>query len=141
MDGVTYLTIDQVKELHVRTLEFGGLDGVRSEQLLASAVFQAQQSAFGVDAYPSVPEKAAAYGFFLTENHPFIDANKRTAAAAMEVFLEVNGYEFIATDDDAAQMFEDLAAGIVDQGEFFGWVANHSRRRPADVVPIKASSE
>lgn len=50
----------QVKELHAHALVLGGVDGMRSEQLLASAVFQPQQSAFGEDAYPSVPDKAAA---------------------------------------------------------------------------------
>lgn len=72
MASVVYLTIDQVLEYHNEALQFGGAPGLRSEQLLASAVFQAQQSAFGEDAYPSLAEKAAAYCFFLVENHPFV---------------------------------------------------------------------
>jgi death-on-curing protein len=98
--------------------------------LLAAAVLQAQQSAFGEDAYATIADKAAAYGFFLVQNHPFNDGNKRTGFVAMAAFLDVNGYEIIAEDDDTiAQMFEDVAAGIIDQGEFFGWVVNHTRRR------------
>ena len=68
MEAVRYLTIDQVIEFHADALrEFGGLDGIRSPHQLSAAVLMPQQSAFGEDAYPSVPEKAAAYGFFIAE--------------------------------------------------------------------------
>ena len=59
--------------------ETGGLTGVRSYHQLASVVGQVQQSVFGEDAYPTLADKAAAYAFFLTMNHPFNDGNKRTA--------------------------------------------------------------
>ena len=82
-----YLTIDQVIEFHTEALrEFGGLDGIRSPHQLSAAVLMPQQSAFGEDAYPSIPEKAAAYGFFIAEAQAFIDGNKRTAAIAVEAF-------------------------------------------------------
>lgn len=67
------------------------MDGVRSEQQLASAVGQPEQSAFGEDAYRTIPEKAAAYGFFIAEGQPFLDGNKRTALLAFETFLHANG--------------------------------------------------
>ncbi len=74
--GVVYLTIDGVMRLHVIALENGGgMDGVRSQQQLASAVGQPEQSAFGEDAYGTIPEKAAAYGFFIAEGQPLIDGN------------------------------------------------------------------
>jgi death-on-curing protein len=78
---VKYLTVDQLIEAHdVLIAEFGGSTGIRSLGQLASATMQAQQSAFGEDAYPSVPEKAAAYGYFIAEAQAFVDGNKRTAA-------------------------------------------------------------
>lgn len=129
-----YLTIDHVLELHQMILELGGIEGVRSMQLLASAVLQPQQSAFGDDAYESVAERAAAYGYFITQNHPFLDGNKRTGAAAMLTFLDMNGYELVEDDDAIAQMFEDVAASVVEQGEFFGWVVNHTRLRKEEKV-------
>ena len=130
---VVYLTVDGVIALHEIALEFGGgLDGIRSQQVLASAVAQPQQSAFGEDAYPTIAEKAAAYGFFLAENQPFVDGNKRTALLAMETFLEANGYEFLQDNDAVAQMLEDLGKEVIDQSEFFGWVANHVRRKNGD---------
>lgn len=49
-----YLTVDDVIDLHTEAIEqFGGVNGLRSNDLLESAVFQPQQSAFGEDAYPS----------------------------------------------------------------------------------------
>lgn len=136
---VVYLTVDGVIALHEIALQFGGgLDGIRSQQVLASAVAQPQQSAFGEDAYPTIAEKAAAYGFFLAENQPFVDGNKRTALLAMETFLEANGYEFLQDNDAVAQVIEDLGKEVIDQSEFFGWVVNHARKRNGDkVVSIK----
>lgn len=78
-------------DLHAEALALGGSEGLRSVHLLNSSVGQAEQTAFGEDAYPTIPDKAAAYAFFLAKNHPFVDGNKRTAEAAMLVFLELNG--------------------------------------------------
>lgn len=122
-----YLTIDHVIDLHTEALTLGGAEGLRSTHLLASAVLQAQQSAFGEEAYQSIPEKAAAYGYFIAQNHAFVDGNKRTAALSMLVFLDLNGYELVEDEAAIAQTFEDMAAGIVDQSEFFGWVVNHAK--------------
>jgi death-on-curing protein len=144
VDAVLYLTLDQVIDLHdAAVAEFGGLNGIRSPQQLAAAVAQPQQSAFGEDAYATVAEKAAAYGFFIAEAQAFIDGNKRAAALAMETFLYVNGYELLQEDDEIAQMFEDLGAKVIGQGEFFGWVCNHARpkkKAAAAVVQHPSSS-
>jgi death-on-curing protein len=107
---------------------YGGLDGLRSEQQFLSALFQPQQSVFGADAYPTIPEKAAAYGFFIAENQPFLDGNKRTAAAAMATFLELNGYELWESHDtELAEVFEGLGQKQIDQSGFFRWVSDHAR--------------
>lgn len=127
---VIYLTADQIIELHRRALTLGGLGGLRSEHALLGAVFQPQVSVFGEDAYPTIPEKAAAYAFFLAENQPFIDGNKRTAAYALTVFLDLNGYDLWEADEtELARVLEDLGSDLIDQGEFFGWVINHSKQR------------
>jgi death-on-curing protein len=124
---VIYLTVDQIIRFHDLALELGGSEGLRSEQSLASSVFQPQQSAFGEDAYQSIPEKAAAYAYCIVMNHPFVDGNKRTAALTMLTFLDLNGYLFVEDEQQIENMFVDVAAGTVDQGEFFGWVVNHAR--------------
>jgi death on curing protein len=129
MSPVVHLTIDQVLDLHAEALTLGGADGLRSVHLLHSAIGQVEQTVFGEDAYPTIPEKAAAYAFFLARNHPFVDGNKRTAEAAMLVFLELNGFDFVDDQDRIAEMFEELAAGSLDQGVFFDWVRKRSRDR------------
>ena len=125
---IEYLTIEQVLALHDLALqEFGGLAGLRSMDLLASAVLTPQQSAFAEDAYPTIPDKAGAYAASLSENQPFMDGNKRTAALAMLVFLDINGYELQQSDDEIAVMFEDLAQHHIDRWGFIGWVVTHAR--------------
>jgi death on curing protein len=141
MVDVEYLTVDQVVALHVEALTYGGIEGLRSEHLLSSAVMQPQQSVFGEDAYPTIAEKAAAYGYFITENHPFIDGNKRTAAFAMLAFLDANGYELREENAAIEQMFVDLASKVIGQSEFFGWVCNHIGPRQAEIVPFEKGTE
>lgn len=127
MEGVRYLTVDQVIEFHGEALrEFGGLDGIRSPHQLSAAVLMPQQSAFAEDAYPSTPEKAAAYGFFIAEAQAFIDGNKRTAAIAMEAFLLLNRYELRMSDDEIAELFERLGSDEIGQGEFFDAISTHA---------------
>ena len=65
----------------------------------------------GEDLYPTLVDKAAALGFSLILNHPFLDGNKRIGHAVMEVFLILNGYEISATVDEQEQVILALAAG------------------------------
>ena len=93
-----YLTVEEVLGLHARLLEqFGGSEGLRDPGALDSAVEQPRMTFGGEDLYPTVAEKAAILGFALAKNHPFVDGNKRTAHAAMEVFLMLSDYEIEAS--------------------------------------------
>lgn len=132
-EGVVSLTVDDLLKLHTHalTLGHGGSEGVRSNHQLASAAMQPYQTIFGEDAYPTIPEKAAAHAFFLAESQPFLDGNKRTAALALAVFLDLNGYELHETGDtELADRLIDLGSGVIEQGEFFGWVCDHARLKP-----------
>jgi death-on-curing protein len=110
----------------------GGGEGLRSYEALASAVYQAQQTFCGDDLYPTIPEKAAAYGFFIAESQSFVDGNKRTASIAMLAFLDINGYEFYQTDEEIEEMFVSVGDenSTVDKDEFTGWVCNHAKPKP-----------
>ncbi|MFD1067754.1 type II toxin-antitoxin system death-on-curing family toxin [Oceanobacillus locisalsi] len=68
--------------------------GVKDYSLLESAVYRPQQSVLENEAYPLIEEKAAALLESLAQNHPFYNANKRTAFLAMMQFLSYNGYSF-----------------------------------------------
>ena len=121
-----YLTVEEVLELHARLLEqSGGSEGLRDPGALASAVEQPRMTFGGEDLYPTVAEKAAILSFALAKNHPFVDGNKRTAHAAMEVFLVLNGYEIEASVDEQERVFLSLAAGEVEREEFTDWVKAH----------------
>lgn len=130
---VVAVTVDDIIALHeiALTLGNGGSGGIRSNHQLASAALQPYQSVFGEDAYPSIPEKAAAHAFFLAESQPFIDGNKRTAALTLTVFLDINGHELYEADEtELADILIDLGSGVILQGEFFGWVCNHAKPKP-----------
>ena len=107
-----YLTPEQVTALHDRALaRHGGSPGIRDAGALASALAQPAMEAFGMQLYPSLLEKAAAYLFFLARNHAFVDGNKRTAYAATAVFLLVNGAELNGPDDAVFTLVLDTAQG------------------------------
>lgn len=76
-----------------------------------------------------VPRLAAAYAFGLVRNHPYRDGNKRIGFLTMATFLELNGYDFVATDAEIVTGFLALAAGAVTEDELATWVVRHSRRR------------
>lgn len=125
-----YLTVEEVLELHARLLEqSGGSEGLCDPSALASAVAQPRMTFAGEDLYPTLAEKAAALGFALAQNHPFVDGNKRAAHAAMEVFLVLNGYEIEASVDEQEQIFLSLAAGELEREAFAAWVRAHLTER------------
>lgn len=107
--------------------EHGGASGIRDQGLFESAIARAQQ----LEAYgkPDVAALAAAYGFGLARNHPFVDGNKRTAFVAVELFLDLNGSELTATDADAVMTMLALAAGELGEQDFAAWLRANAVRR------------
>jgi len=111
-----HLTIDTVREIHAEGLaRFGGSDGVRDENLLASAVLTPQSSFGGQSPYADIIEVAAAYLFYLCGNHPFIDGNKRTAMMAAIVFLRLNGIEPAPDSGDWEKFVLEVASSKLDR--------------------------
>ncbi|OAM90091.1 type II toxin-antitoxin system death-on-curing family toxin [Termitidicoccus mucosus] len=112
MDGLLYLTVENILAIHEAALEeHGGADGLLALELLESAVEMPKSSFDGEDLYPDILDKAAAYLFFIAGNHAFRDGNKRTGLAAALTFLELNGRE-IALPRDAWPEIEALVLGI-----------------------------
>lgn len=122
-----YLALIEVLELHRKILEqSGGALGIRDMGLLESAIAQPRMTFSGEDLYPSLLEKAAALGFSIIMNHPFIDGNKRTGHAAMETFLVLNGLEINASVDEQERMVLMLAAGELGREAFVEWLQQHT---------------
>lgn len=95
-----YLTAEQIIGLNARHL--GGNAAVRDAGLVASAAWRPQTAMFGEEAYGTLAEKAAALFHSIICNYPFVDGNKRTAWAAMEIMLAVNGEHVSALTEDEA---------------------------------------
>src|SRR4051794_20343803 len=129
-DHVVCLSADDLVALHATalTLGNGGRGGIPFHHPIASAAAQPYQTVFWGGAYPTIPEKAAAHAFFLAESQPFLDGNKRTAALALTVFLNLNRYCLNESHEtELADILIDLGRRVLDQSEFFGWVVNHAK--------------
>lgn len=126
-----FLTVEEVLELHRRVVEqSGGAAGLRDRGALESAVAQPRMGFGGVDLYPDLAAKAAALGFSLVCNHPFVDGNKRIGHAAMETYLVLNGAELAADVDDQERTILSLAAGTLSRDDFSAWVTGRVVPRP-----------
>jgi death on curing protein len=123
---VRYLTLSDLLEVHRQVMvQSGGAEGLMHLPALESALAQPQMTFGGEELYPTLVDKAAALGYALIKNHPFLDGNKRTGHAAMEVFLVLNGYEIRATIDEQEHVILQVAASEIDREEFTAWLRTH----------------
>lgn len=121
------LSIPQIVMMHSALLkETGGLDGIRDENLLDSAVNAPFQTFGGEYVYKTLEAKAARLGYSLVKNHPFVDGNKRIGMLAMLVFLEINGIELTCSDQDIIETGLKLAAGEMDDKQLLEWILRHN---------------
>ena len=115
-----WVALEVAKASHDEQLaEHGGGEGVRDPGLLESAMARAPNlAAYGE---PDAAALAAAYGFGIARNHPFVDGNKRTATVISETFLTLNGETLIASDAELVVAFLALAAGELAEDEMADW--------------------
>jgi death-on-curing protein len=107
--------------------EHGGASGTRDEGLFESALARPRNlAAYGS---PDAAALAAAYGWGLARNHPFVDGNKRTAFVATELFLALNGHDLVASDEDCVLTMLSVAAGTLDEDLFAQWLRDHVQNR------------
>ena len=128
--------------IHERQMaEHGGETGVRDEGLLDSALARPHQlHAYG-DPPPDFADLAASLAYGLARNHPFVDGNKRTAAVACEVFIELNGGLLQADDLDLYPQYLGLADGTIGATEFAAWLRERiAVQAPPDGVQEPAPS-
>ncbi len=105
--------------------EHGGLSGVRDHALLDSALARPQQKA-AYESDADIFELAAAYSYGLARNHPFADGNKRIALTIAAVFLELNGFTLNAPEAEAVIMYQQLAAGELQEDGLAEWLRDSS---------------
>lgn len=120
------LSKEQVIALHKQLIaETGGLDGIRDDSLLESALNAPFQSFDGIDVFPSIQQKAARLAFGLIKNHAFIDGNKRIGVHTMLVFLALNKIELDYTQDELSDTVLKVAAGKLDFEDLLQWILKH----------------
>ena len=128
MSAWVWIAREVIIAIHEMQLaEHGGLEGVRDAGLLDSALGRPQNlAAYG---QPDAAALAAAYGWGISRNRPFIDGNKRTGFVATELFLNLNGYELTATDADCVLTMLAVTAGELPEDDFAAWLRQHARPR------------
>ena len=118
-----YLSLSEALELHRRIIgQSGGALGVLNLGSLESALAQPRMAFGGKELYPSIVDKASALGYSLIQNHPFLDGNKRTGHAAMELFLVLNGFEIQSSVDEQERTILQVASGKIDRDTFTRWL-------------------
>ena len=123
-----FLTLAEIIALHdYQVKHFGGAPGLRDMELLKSAAGMPSATFGGAFLHPAIYEMAAAYLYHLVENHPFVDGNKRVGAMAALVFLDWNGIDFEADEEEFAQMVLSVASGKMLKAEISLFLRKHSR--------------
>ena len=126
-----YLTAEQVLFIHARLIEeTGGEHGLLDLGLLRSAVGRPQASFDGQDLYPDLFSKAAAMLESLIGNHAFLDGNIRTAITAAGLFLRINGYRMIASNQELEEFTLQCAQGLVSLKRMALWLETQSEMTP-----------
>ena len=120
------LTVEEVIALHNKLIErTGGSHGLRDRSLLESAVYSAM-SAFGNnEAYPTIEEKAARLMFSLTNNHAFVDGNKRIGVLTMLMTLQLNNVNIHYSQSELISLGLSVADGKTAYTDILAWITEH----------------
>lgn len=122
------LTKAQVIAIHSQMIKYtGGIDGIRDEGLLDSALNTPFQVFGEAELYPSIQQKAARLGFGLIKNHAFIDGNKRIGIHVMLIFLELNGIVLDYTQKELSDIGLSVASSIATADDLLDWIFTHQK--------------
>ena len=120
-------TAEQVLIMHERLLQLtGGSAGVRDIRLIESAIARANAAFGGVEAHAGLLAKAAAVCCGLTQNHGFVDGNKRIGVTTMLMILRKNGTRLIYTQEELVHLGLDVAQGTMDVPQVEAWLSAHT---------------
>ena len=127
--AIQYIPEELVLTIHADLLQrYGGQPGPRDRGLLESALAQPRMTFGGKEVHKTLFEKAAAYGYHVCNNHPFIDGNKRVAFVLMDVFLQKNSWEITAAEEETYSMMISFASGKLSKRQLASWLKEHSAR-------------
>ena len=124
-----FLTLEQVLTIHDDQIDrYGGNHGFRDLGLLQSSVYRPQATFGGEDLYPSLFEKAAALIHSLLLNHAFVDGNKRTAMTSGTVFLELNDYSLVVSQQEFYSTAYKIEEKKMNLEQIVAWLKKHSKK-------------
>jgi len=127
--AIRFIPDEMVPIIHADLIHrYGGHPGLRDTHLPASALAQPKMTSGGKFLNRSIFDKAAAYGFHVCKNHPFIDGNKRLAFALMDIFLLQNGWEMNAPEEKAYATMIDLSIGRLTKAQLSVWLQRNTSR-------------
>ena len=120
-----WLSTVHILSIHADQIQaHGGSLGLRDRGLLESALDR-PRNRFQDDPEADLSAIAAACGFGLSSNHPFVDGNKRVAFQAMYLFLGLNGFRIDAPEEDVVALILSLASGDLDESSLADWLRRH----------------
>lgn len=120
------LTTDEIIGLHEKLIErTGGSHGLRDRNLLESAVYSAQAVFDNEDAYPTIEGKTARLCYAITNNHAFVDGNKRIGIFTMLMTLQLNFVKISYTQAELITLGLSVADGNFDYNAVFQWIIKH----------------
>lgn len=123
-----FLSLSEVLSIHKDQItRYGGAPGIRDMDLLKSAIGMPPATYGGEFLHTDIFEMAAGYLFHLVKNHPFLDGNKRVGAVAALVFLDLNGFDFSAAEDDLAEMVLAVARGEMNKAQVAVFIRDRSK--------------
>ena len=123
MSEPIWVLTDTVKAIHQRQLaEHGGGTGIRDEGLLESALTSPKNAYYFSNGFSSIHSLAAIYAHAIAKNHPFVDGNKRVAFVVCMLFLKLNHYKVVASQETLYAIFWELAAGNLSPEELTQWL-------------------
>lgn len=126
-----FLGVEAVYEIQRdQVRRYGGSEGVRDVGLLESALAMPKASFGGHYLHEDLFEMAAAYLYHIVQNHPFVDANKRAGLVAAVTFLDLNGIEVTADEDETADLVLEVAQGMSNKAAIARFLRENSTPNP-----------
>ncbi|ABR49493.1 death-on-curing family protein [Alkaliphilus metalliredigens QYMF] len=128
MSNIVFIPKDIILYSHDQLIQlYGGSSGIRDIKLLESALEQPKATFGGTYLHDTIFKMAATYGFHLCNNHPFIDGNKRISLVAMDIFLQRNGYEIVATEKETYKTIMQLSTGNLSKEQLTSWLLENTK--------------
>jgi death-on-curing protein len=132
---IRFLSENIVLAIHEDQIRlYGGTYEVRDASALDAALHMPQAQFSGQFLHPTIFHMAAAYGFHISQNHPFLDGNKRTTGMAMFTFLQLNGLEPTATEVDYYQTMMAVASGQMSKEQLADWLQTAAHGTPPKIA-------